>query len=110
LGIYGDKMNLYMFEPNEDSFYERSREYTEKALTITSSALGYSFVSDSYQNEIAAITSVMNRYLSSLEYGTVTDLEGTYQEFISALDAAGMNKLVEANQAQFDAWMAAQDN
>lgn len=109
LGIYGDKMNLYMFEPNEDSFYERSREYTENALKMPSSALGYSFVSDDYQNEIAAITSVMNQYLSTLEYGMVTDLEGTYKEFINALDIAGMNKLVEANQAQFDAWLAEQD-
>lgn len=38
----------------------------------------------------------------------VTDLEGTYQEFVKALDSAGMNRLVEENQKQLDAWLAKQ--
>lgn len=37
-----------------------------------------------------------------------SDLDSAYQEFIKALDTAGMNKLVEANQEQLDAWLAEQ--
>lgn len=55
--------------PNEDSFYQRSEEYTEKALEKKSVALGYTFDQTDYSNEIAAVTSVMSQYLSSLEYG-----------------------------------------
>ena len=34
--------------PNEDSFYQRSEEYTEKALEKKSVALGYTFDPVSY--------------------------------------------------------------
>ena len=70
--------------PNEDSFYQRSEEYTEKALEKKSVALGYTFDQTDYSNEIAAVTSVMSQYLSSLEYGTVDDLDSYYEEFTSA--------------------------
>lgn len=108
LGIYGDKRNMYMFEPNKDSFYTDSDAYTENALKFQSKALGYTFNSDDYQTEMAAISSVINQYVTTLEFGMVTDLEGTYQEFIKALDSAGMNKLVEENQNQLEAWLAKQ--
>ena len=71
-------------------------------------ALGYTFNSSEYQTEMAAISSVINQYVTTLEYGMVADLDATYQEFIDALDAAGMNRLVEANQEQLDAWLAQQ--
>ncbi len=108
LGIYGDKRNMYMFEPNKDSFYTDSDAYTENALQYPSVALGYTFNSTEYQTEMAAISSVISQYVTTLEYGMAADLDATYQEFIEALDAAGMNRLVEANQEQFDAWLAAQ--
>ena len=72
--------------PNEDSFYQRSEEYTEKALEKKSVAL-------------------MSQYLSSLEYGTVDDLDSYYEEFTSALDDAGMDTLIAANQEQLNAFL-----
>ena len=89
---------------NEDSFYQRSEEYTEKALEKKSVALGYTFDQTDYSNEIAAVTSVMSQYLSSLEYGTVDDLDSYYEEFTSALDDAGMDNLIAANQEQLNAF------
>lgn len=108
LGIYGDKRNMYMFEPNEDSFYTDSDIYTENALKYPSPALGYTFNSDGFQTEMAAISSVINQYVTTLEYGMASDLKATYNEFIKALDAAGMNKLIEENQKQLDAWLEKQ--
>lgn len=108
LGIYGDKRNMYMFEPNKESFYAESDAYTENALKYPSLALGYTFNSDDFQTEMAAISSVISQYVTTLEYGMATDLEATYQEFIAALDNAGMNKLVEENQKQLDTWLANQ--
>ena len=90
---------------NEDSFYQRSEEYTEKALEKKSVALGYTFDQTDYSNEIAAVTSVMSQYLSSLEYGTVDDLDSYYEEFTSALDDAGMDNLIAANQEQLNAFL-----
>ena len=105
LGLYGDKRKMHMFAPNEDSFYERSEEYTQKAVEKKSVALGYTFDQTDYANEIAAVTSVMNQYLSSLEYGTVDDLDSYYEEFTSALDDAGMDTLIAANQEQLNAFL-----
>ncbi|MBQ9612179.1 MAG: ABC transporter substrate-binding protein [Lachnospiraceae bacterium] len=107
LGLYGDKRNMSMFSPNEDSFYTRSEEYTSNALKNQSAALGYTFVSEDYTNQIAQITSVLNQYLSSLEYGMVDDLDGYYQDFLGALKDAGIDEVVAANQEQLDAFLAA---
>ncbi len=109
LGLYGDKRNLYMMAPNTDDFYTKSDEYTENALKYKSPALGYTFNSTDYQTEIAAISSVLGQYVTTLEYGMASDLDSAYQEFIKALDTAGMNKLVEANQEQLNAWLAEQE-
>ena len=107
LGIYGDKRNLYMFVPNTPDFYSISEQYTADALTKPSIALGYSFVSDDYTTEIAAISSVLSQYLTTLEYGTV-DIDDVYPEFIAALKDAGIDKVIAANQQQLDEWLAAQ--
>lgn len=108
LGVYGDKRNLYMFEPNEDSFYDRSVEYTANAVKHPSVALGYCFSVDACANEVAAITSVLNKYLTSLEYGMVTDFEASYNEFLEALNQAGIETVIKENQRQLDEWLAAQ--
>ena len=47
----------------------------------------------------------MSQYLSSLEYGTVDDLDSYYEEFTSALDDAGMDTLIAANQEQLNAFL-----
>ena len=78
---------------------------TEKDLEKKSVALGYTFDQTDYSNEIAAVTSVMSQYLSSLEYGTVDDLDSYYEEFTSALDDAGMDNLIAANQEQLNAFL-----
>ena len=44
---------------------------------------------------------------SGLICGTV-DPETTMPEFLNALDAAGINTVIQAKQEQLDAWIAAQ--
>ncbi|HHV11661.1 MAG TPA: ABC transporter substrate-binding protein [Clostridiales bacterium] len=106
LGIYGDKRNMSMFVPNTPDFYPISEQYTADALTKQSAALGYAFVSDDYTTELAAISSVLSQYLTTLEYGTV-DIDSTLPEFISALKNAGIDDVIAANQKQLDEWLAA---
>ena len=53
------------------------------------------------------LRALFSKYLTQLEYGTV-DLDTTYPEFLDALDKAGINKIIEENQKQLDAWLAAQ--
>ena len=65
------------------------------------------FNASELSTEQATVKSVISKYLTQLEYGTV-DLDTTYPEFLDALDKAGINKIIEENQKQLDAWLAAQ--
>ena len=43
-----------------------------------------------------------------LSAGTVEDVDKTYNEFIDALYAAGMQKILDAYNEQLQAWLAEQ--
>lgn len=104
--LYGDMRNVYVMDPNTEEYYDMCAEYTKKAEENKSVALGYVFESDAYTNEIAALTNVIAQYQDTLEYGMVTDLDASYAEFLTALENAGINKIIEGNQQQFDTWLA----
>lgn len=67
--------------------------------------MGYSFDPSEVQTAITAVTAVITQYAPALECGTV-DPEVMIPEFLEALDAAGMQTIIEANQKQLDAWLA----
>ncbi|MFQ9396538.1 MAG: DUF3502 domain-containing protein [Lachnospiraceae bacterium] len=69
-------------------------------------ALGYTFDQTDYSNEIAAVTSVMSQYLSSLEYGNVDDLDSILMKSSQALlTMPEMDTLIAANQEQLNAFL-----
>lgn len=57
-------------------------------------------------NEIAAVSNVVDQYYDVLTYGDV-DPDEFYPQFISALQAAGIDKIIAEYQTQADAWIAA---
>jgi len=106
LGVYGDKRQTYVMSP------ENSREVND-ALTAkgmenrsVASEKAYSYDSTNMSNQIIAVDTVLQQYLPALETGSVSDLDGTYKEFISALKAAGIDDIIADNQAQLDAAMS----
>lgn len=68
---------------------------------------GFMFDASGVTTEISAIANVYNQYVPGLICGTV-DPETTMPEFLNALDAAGINTVIQAKQEQLDAWIAAQ--
>ncbi len=54
------------------------------------------------KNEVAAVTNVVDEYMNALQLGLFEDVEGKYQEFITALKAAGHDKIMEEFQRQID--------
>ena len=66
--------------------------------------VGYTFDSSSVSTEVSAVSAVIGKYAPALECGTV-DPEQMIPEFLNALEAAGMNKIIEENQKQLDAWL-----
>ncbi len=89
---YKDQLQAFNNDVNEDN---------------TSKYLGYCFNPESVKTQYAAVQDVISTYRTPLECGVV-DPETMLPQFISALEAAGINDIIAANQAALDEWKAAQ--
>ena len=69
-----------------------------------SAALGFSFNPENVTNEITQLDNVRAKYQTGLETGTM-DPETMLPEFIAALKAAGIEKVIAEKQAQLDAFL-----
>lgn len=95
----------YTFEGEDPEIAQSIQEWN--AAANKSKALGFSFNPSNVQNELTAISNVTNRYKKILETGSVAP-ESKLQEFITQLEAAGMDKVIEEKQTQLEAWAASQ--
>ena len=86
----------------------REQQKAENEKVETSKYFGFSVDPSEVTNEITACKNVVDQYKPQLAAGIVSDVDATYKEFISALSAAGMDKIVETYQSQLDAWLAEQ--
>lgn len=103
--IYGDELRNPKFVPIDAAMFDQISSYNS---TIQySKAFGYSFDASAYGSQIAAINNVITQYRALLDWGAV-DVDSTLPTFISELEAAGINEVIEANQEQLDAWLAQQ--
>lgn len=102
-GVWGDQTQTYI--SNVPTPVDEWDAYLQLANDHTSKAYGYKFNATDVDTELSTVKSVISKYLTQLEYGTV-DLETVYPEFLDELDKAGINTIIEANQAQLDAYLA----
>ena len=72
-----------------------------------SPAMGFTFDSDSVKTEYSAVNNLIQQYLPGLICGSV-DPETVIPEFIERLNAAGLDNIIAAKQAQLDAWLELQ--
>ena len=104
--VGGNQREMYLQTPAGEDFIEQC-EAQEKEAKV-SPLLGYTFDDTNYQTEAAVIGSVISEYTPILQNGLCGSEEETIEyldEFLAVLDAAGMNEVIEANQAQLDAWL-----
>ena len=71
-----------------------------------SPAMGFSFDSSSVKTEYTSVTNVILQYLPALLCGSV-DPATVIPEFRDKLTGAGLDKILEAKQAQLDTWLSA---
>lgn len=106
LGVFGDKFKMYQMLPATSAYYDELKAFNASVTDVRSSkALGYTFNSVNVKTEKAAIDSVISQYAIALELGAV-DPEETLPEFIDALKAAGIDKVIAENQKMLDQWLA----
>lgn len=106
-GVWGDQSQQYVASPQTEDILKEREEYLQVSLDHTSKAYGYQFDATQVSTEQSAVKSVITKYLTQLEYGSV-DLDTVYPEFLEALKTAGIDKIIETNQQQLDAWLAQQ--
>lgn len=71
----------------------------------TSLAFGYSFNAEDFGTEAAAISSILAEKLPMLNAGEVDDVDAAVAELEAALEVAGIDSLVAANQEQLNAYL-----
>lgn len=71
----------------------------------TSLAFGYSFNAEDFGTEAAAISSILAEKLPMLNVGEVDDVDAAVAELEAALEVAGIDSLVAANQEQLNAYL-----
>lgn len=101
--VIGNNFNSYFMDNQSETIWDETLKLNDEA---TVSPL-YGFVPDTgkISVQIANCKSVVGEYQSALGEG-VGDTEKLYNEFISKLEAAGVNELIAELQAQLDAWSA----
>lgn len=83
--------------------WEKMKAFNDEAPK--SKAFGFMFDPKGYEAEITAISNVNKQYARSLESGSV-DPDEYLPKFVNALKAAGIEKVVAAQQKQLDEFLA----
>ena len=105
-GLWGDRFEIAIVYPSTIDWAERMIAYEESIPDDRySPAFGYSFKTAEVASEIAAVETVMEQYCYSFNAGAL-DPDKALPEFIDALKAAGIDKVIAENQRQLDEWAA----
>lgn len=103
---YGDPTKAMTAVPNGDDYLEKVEEFNKDVPT--SKSLGYVFDVTNVSAEAGAVSNVIAEHLPRLQSGNVENVDAAIEEFVNALDKAGMTAIIEENQKQLDAYMEQQ--
>lgn len=88
---------------NPADLFDRLKAFNENARK--SNALGFIFDNTNYATEYTALKNVLNEQQNLIEWGFASDVEGAIRAMNDALYAAGLQKYIDAKQAQLDDWL-----
>lgn len=105
LGLYGNQLEIGVMG---ESTTVEDAAWAETARENTTAVYGFVYrPSEDMTAKINAIDAVVLQYTPELSTGSA-DLDTVYPEFISKLEANGINEVIADKQAQLDAWLAEQ--
>ncbi len=105
----GDTAEMYIEYPNPADLIEESEALEEESYI--SPLVGYMFDDTDFQTESAVLDSTIAQYEGQLQNGMAGSQEATdalIDEFVEALERAGISDVIAANQEQIDAYLAEQ--
>ncbi|MDO5541074.1 MAG: ABC transporter substrate-binding protein [Eubacteriales bacterium] len=96
--------NTYPLKVNGGAdFFDKMKE--QKAAAVNSKGLGFVFDNTEVIDEYTACSSVMDKYYKALMSGAV-DPDEIIAQAAAELESSGLAKIIEAKQAQLDAFLA----
>ena len=81
-------------------------EFNEGKNTVISPIIGFKEDLTAYDANVSQIQSVIKEYENPISFGTVEDLNKTYNEFIEKLNTCGADKVKKELQKQLDEYLA----
>ncbi len=103
--LFGSQFLAKVVKPDPADLREQALELNKNATTAP--LLGFAVDSTSFTNEYTAVINVVTQYAPGLNSGS-SNPETTLPQFLSALEAAGMQTIIDDVQSQVDAYIAAQ--
>lgn len=100
--MLGNQFLNYLWDTEDPHKWEQFKQFNEDA--VISPGLGFVFDGDEVKSEVAAVVNVDKQYLIALESGSV-DPAVVLPEYIKKLRIAGIDKIIEAKQQQFNAFL-----
>jgi len=101
--MFGSMFINYLWDTEDPEKLAQYTEFNQNA--IVSPGLGFVFDSEPVKAEVGAMANVIKQYQRALETGSV-DTDKVLPEYLAALKAAGLDKVVAEKQKQFDAFLA----
>lgn len=101
--VFGNQFLDYIWNGDSPTLWEETANFNTTAQA--SDAFGFSYDATPVKTEVAAVTNVCNEYRCALEFG-VLDPETAIPEFLSKLEAAGIQKIIDEKQSQLDEFLA----
>ena len=102
--LYGNNFAILPWAGTAPDMRQQQLDAMNKAEM--SPYLGFTLDTSALQNELTAVTNVINEYKVALDYGTINP-ETELPKFIEKLNDSGAQKIIDEAQRQLDEWLAA---
>ncbi|GBF77321.1 sugar ABC transporter substrate-binding protein [Paenibacillus sp. 598K] len=100
--ILGNEFNSYVIPGQTDDVWEQTKELNDSAQADPTT--GFTFNTESVQNEIAQLSAVTAEFLPILKNG-MADIDQTMEAMKEKRKAAGEDKVIAEAQRQLDEWL-----
>lgn len=105
--IMGNTFHAWLNQGCSDEDNEIAMQINEATDNVVSPAMGFRFDNSAVTTELDQINAVVTEYFDTLRFGAKgADWEGYYNEFVEKMNAAGVEKVQNEIQTQFDAFLA----
>ena len=98
---FGNSFESYIWEGNDITIWDQARNAL--ANSQISPTMGFTFDNSNVKTELAALENVAGEYRMGLESGSMDPAK--LDDFLSALEKAGVNQVIQEKQNQLDAWL-----